>query len=320
MDVSQLEAHLTDGWSAEAVDGCITHIDYAAPDGWVHLAYHEIARGITLMDIDLSCREVPVFNPLEEVPFTINWCAQGRCEVDFGNRGSTVVDSGRVCLSSTLASSFTYPTGSYRGFEYFFELGKLDADTKKLLARFDVDLSELERRTRSSSLALTMEPTGALRNALSLIEGQLTQGETTEGMLLASTCLLLASLDACDFSAIRLSSAYLQRSQRDMARGLHDAIVSSPASPPSVSHMAAAYGISEASLRGYFERVYGESPASFAKALAMRGAAERLAGGDDAVSSIALAAGYSNPSKFSAAFKREFGMNPLEYRRRSRLG
>lgn len=117
VDYSQLEAYMAEGWSVETVDGRIAHIDYIVPDGRVHLTYHEIARGIMLMDIDLSCPEVPVFNPLEEVPLTINWCTQGRCEVDFGNRGTTVVDSGRVCVSSTLASSFSYPTGSYRGFE-----------------------------------------------------------------------------------------------------------------------------------------------------------------------------------------------------------
>ena len=51
----------------------------------------------------------------------------------------------------------------------------------------------------------------------------------------------------------------------------------------------------------------------------MRHAAEMLAEGDIPVSDVALASGYSNPSKFSAAFKREFAANPLEYRRRKRL-
>ena len=45
-----------------------------------------------------------------------------------------------------------------------------------------------------------------------------------------------------------------------------------------------------------------------------------LAQGDASVSEVALACGYSNPSKFAAAFRRLMGTTPLEYRRRCRMG
>ena len=75
----------------------------------------------------------------------------------------------------------------------------------------------------------------------------------------------------------------------------------------------------EASLRSYFTRIYGATPAAYAKRIVLQRAAGMLAESDASVSDVALASGYSNPSKFSAAFKREFAANPLEYRRRKRL-
>ena len=52
----------------------------------------------------------------------------------------------------------------------------------------------------------------------------------------------------------------------------------------------------------------------------LREAARLLAETELSVAEVAQACGYANPSKFSAAFRREQGMNPLEFRRRSRLG
>ena len=39
----------------------------------------------------------------------------------------------------------------------------------------------------------------------------------------------------------------------------------------------------------------------------------------NSVADAAAAAGYTNQSKFAAVFKKQFGVSPLEYRRKSRL-
>ena len=41
---------------------------------------------------------------------------------------------------------------------------------------------------------------------------------------------------------------------------------------------------------------------------------------DEKIADIAQKAGYSNASKFSAAFKKELGLSPFEYRKKSRGG
>lgn len=51
----------------------------------------------------------------------------------------------------------------------------------------------------------------------------------------------------------------------------------------------------------------------------MNKAAELLTGSKISVADAAAAAGYTNQSKFAAVFKKQFGVSPLEYRRKSRL-
>ena len=51
----------------------------------------------------------------------------------------------------------------------------------------------------------------------------------------------------------------------------------------------------------------------------MRKASELLTGSRISVSEVTEQVGYINQSKFAAAFKKQFGISPLEYRRRRHL-
>lgn len=312
---------MPEGFKAEAVGERCWHVwrTDADPDGGIELVYHDVASGIMLLSIDLSCSALPAFNPVGSRVLTLNWCAQGRCEVDFESRGSAVVDAGLLCVSTTTAGAFAYPAGPYRGFEYFVDLDQIRADTEALLAKFGVNLAVLGDRLCAVTPAFTTKPSGALFHAVEALSDLLTRREPDRGLLLASTCQLFALLNELDPSAARISSAYLQRSQRDLARLLRASIDANPAAPSNLVDIAADSGVGEASLRSYFSRMYGITPAAYARRAVLQQAAEMLASGDIPVSDVAVECGYSNPSKFSAAFKRAFGANPVEYRRRKRL-
>ena len=64
-----------------------------------------------------------------------------------------------------------------------------------------------------------------------------------------------------------------------------------------------------------FLQVYGETPYAYLKKYKMDIAAQRLAESDDSVLDIAAELGYSNASKFAAAFRSVYGMLPKDYRR-----
>ena len=79
--------------------------------------------------------------------------------------------------------------------------------------------------------------------------------------------------------------------------------------------LASAFGVSAATLNQYFSRAYGSTVAGYLRKRRMEVAAALLARGMR-VAEAAVRVGYANPSKFSSAFKREYGTAPSEWRRR----
>ena len=70
----------------------------------------------------------------------------------------------------------------------------------------------------------------------------------------------------------------------------------------------------ESVFRACFREIYGEPFASYMRSLRLEQAALELSGTDMSIADIALAARYDNPSKFSAAFRKKYGISPREYR------
>ena len=302
-------------WQCELLAENVWHVQMDEEDEHTSLVYYDLSPSVMLIDIDLNCQNFPVLADGSTKLFTINHCLQGRCEASSPVFGSTVVDGGLACISSNNAQTFSYPTGRYRGFEYVVVVDEMDSETEHLLDSFSIDLHLIDEKLCKQVFALTIRPVGALELALRASWNQIASGEMRTARLLLSFCQVLACLDGIDAESNGLRSTYLQRSQREMARRLHGAICANPQNPPNVGEFAKESCVSEVSLRSYFQRVYGESPTSFARSLVMKDAARLLAEGKLAIGDVSLASGYSNPSKFSAAFKRVYGVNPLEYRR-----
>lgn len=64
-----------------------------------------------------------------------------------------------------------------------------------------------------------------------------------------------------------------------------------------------------------FRAATGLTPHRYLTVLRMRRAAERLRSTGHSVREIALLSGYESPSRFAAAFRREYGVSPSEFRR-----
>ncbi|MBQ9006419.1 MAG: helix-turn-helix transcriptional regulator [Atopobiaceae bacterium] len=319
MRMFRITGELPEGWvmTPRGEDGGKAHFE--SPDGRVDLAYYTLLPGIVMTDIDLSCSTLPVYQPGASFLATINWCSTGRCEVDFGTRGSLVVGSQTLCLSSSLAESFSYPTASYRGFEYFIDFDQFDDDTRSTLEPFGLTEENLRKVLVPHELGVTLSPEGSLLDAVHSLESELAHDQPRSAWLLLYTCKLFMLLAELDLGGLQVTSGYLQRSQRDIAQEVYQQIMADVAPSVDLRALSVRLGVSEASLRSYFSRVYGQSPAAFARSHALSSAARMLAETSLPVADISQACGYANPSKFSAAFRRAYDVNPLEYRRRSRL-
>ncbi len=84
-------------------------------------------------------------------------------------------------------------------------------------------------------------------------------------------------------------------------------------SPPTISSLARRVGLNECYLKRGFRSRTGMSIGQYIRQLRMGSALELLETGRYSIMEIALAIGYTNPSHFSAAFKKFYGETPSRY-------
>lgn len=311
---------LPKGWQVIHIDDERMDLSFEDESGTVTLSYHQLFPGIMLCDVDLAIPSLGTIPTTHRELASINYCRHGRCESDLQEKGWVIVQENNLCFSTSTAHSFEYPTARYRGFEYWIDFRDIDERTKRMLGLFGIDLDDIAQTLCAESPAFNLVPTGELAENCDRICDLLDNSKNHMADLRLATCRLLRALHDIDPSARREHATYLQRSQRDIAHELHRRIECANGTPLAMAQVAQELGVSESSLRSYFTRVYGTTPGTFARSRMLQHAAQQLACTALPVSDIAAQAGYGNPSKFSAAFRREMGMTPLEYRRRSKLG
>lgn len=85
------------------------------------------------------------------------------------------------------------------------------------------------------------------------------------------------------------------------------------AEPPTIAALARRVGLNECYLKAGFRRRTGQSIGEYVRARRMEHALEMIESGTCSIMETALCVGYSNPSHFSAAFKRFHGRLPSAY-------
>ena len=112
------------------------------------------------------------------------------------------------------------------------------------------------------------------------------------------------------------TGTYLPRTQEKLIRHLRDHIVGDELHYSSLQELAAEHGISVSFLQKSFKQVYGVPVYQYLKAYRLEKAAVLLRNSKRSVTKIALDTGYTNPAKFSEAFRKLYGLPPSEYRKR----
>ena len=103
--------------------------------------------------------------------------------------------------------------------------------------------------------------------------------------------------------------------QVKIIREIHDDLAQHMDRRVTIEELAHRYPINPTTMKTVFKEVYGSSLAAHMKEHRMERAAALLRETDLSVAEIAGQVGYESQSKFTAAFKEQFGQLPKEYRR-----
>jgi AraC-like DNA-binding protein len=127
-------------------------------------------------------------------------------------------------------------------------------------------------------------------------------------------CLVIDRLQADSYSP-QSAARVTERDRRQLAR-VHDLLEECYTSPPTILELARQFGLNRNKLCSGFTQLYGKSIFDFCQQLRMEKARQLLAESMMSVLEVAVSAGYTSASAFSAAFHRRFGHAPSEIRRR----
>ena len=118
--------------------------------------------------------------------------------------------------------------------------------------------------------------------------------------------------ERCD--VVALSPYELQK-----IKDIPQMLLEQPFELPNLLSLAEKLVINPKKLTKGFKRVYGDTIFSYHRKLSLSRAASMLLNTDNTINEIAYDSGYSNPSNFCTAFKKQYGVTPLKYRESSLL-
>lgn len=247
----------------------------------------------------------------------LNFCLNGRCEVDLDNGQFAFLSQGIMALGTQqVTEPYRYPSSVYEGVELFLDLDTLEQEPYCLFLEAGIDLATLIRHFQAAQKLYLAQAPAAIQGILSELWA-LRDTEDIWRMKLGSARLLLELERQPYVPHPRIR--YFTLSQVAIAKEVHSILLSDLSQNHTARELAERFQIGETSLKNYFRGVFGENLSVWLRKARMRRAAELLRETELRVAEIAAQVGYENQSKFAAVFARQFGCSPLEYRRRARL-
>lgn len=247
----------------------------------------------------------------------LNFCLNGRCEVDLDNGQFAFLSQGIMALGTQqVTEPYRYPSSVYEGVELFLDLDTLEQEPYCLFLEAGIDLATLIRHFQAAQKLYLAQAPAAIQGILSELWA-LRDTEDIWRMKLGSARLLLELERQPYVPHPRIQ--YFTLSQVAIAKEVHSILLSDLSQNHTARELAEWFQIGETSLKNYFRGVFGENLSVWLRKARMRRAAELLRDTELRVAEIAAQVGYENQSKFAAVFARQFGCSPLEYRRRVRL-
>ena len=126
----------------------------------------------------------------------------------------------------------------------------------------------------------------------------------------AKTLELIALMTDELVETARASEPRLSARDIDRLERVRRCLVEHLEAPPTLAELARAAGFNETKLKGGFRARFGASVCGYLRQIRMEEARRLLLERHLNVTEVAQRVGYANPSKFAAAFRRQFGMSP----------
>lgn len=279
--------------------------------------YYPLYPGISLMYNSFQSEEGTRRKIEPGHYISIHHCSEGRMESETASNEYLYLEPGDILIENLHVAEYRYcsfPLSHYRGISINLSVADImKSSVGEQLHFFSIDLFDLEKKLSLNEKpciihgdSLTDHIFSELYNVPDSIKSEYLKIKILE---------LLVSLKIADISAVRKERPYFYKTKVEKIKAIKKFITATPERHYTIEELAGQFNISESALKECFKGIYGSAIYSYMKKYRIDMAATLLAETDKTVAMIAGEVGYSNSSKFAAAFKHIKGVAPLEYRK-----
>ena len=290
----------------------------SAPTGDGFMTLYRVFDGVYVMYNDFHLRECPSQMEGAQNVFCIDHCREGRMEQRLNDRQTYFMEPGTLRIDRRVHHSgqVILPTCHYHGITIGFDVPVAQAALQKACPSVSIDLTAMIRQfcVEERPTVLRGSPgTEALFYPLYHLSGQV-----SIDYLRVKVLEILVYLKTQPIREADRETAYFYADQVEKIRAVHDYLLADLSATHPLPELAAQFSLTETALKRCFKQMYGTSVYAYLKGYRLQQAALWLrAEPDTAVAEIAQRVGYGSHSKFSAAFRAQFGVTPQEYRERN---
>ena len=275
----------------------------------------EIFPGIWIVYHDFMLNGKELLPVEEGGVLEMNYCIDGRCELDYSNRRIFYVAPGdfAVAILKNGRHKHNFPLGTYRGISMVTTREALDCFLRSIFGKSDINSSFLFCKLEACG-GFTILPNN--RYIQELIGDIISEGVYwRERAVLKFSELILFLISSLN-GMPRMSGKYFTRRTIEKVKLIMMDITQNLDEYTSVGEVGSRYDIGIRTFSDCFKEVYGKTYYAFIKEFRIKKAAGMLLTTKHTIGNIAVSVGYQNASKFSKAFRDVMGIAPGEFRKK----
>jgi len=277
---------------------------------------YQIFPGISVMYNNFHTIENSKRIESENNCLSIHHCREGRIEAETINGEYLYLEPGDVLIEK-LDSKYTicsFPLSHFHGITMNISLSEsVEGRLNELLDYFNINVMEIKKLFSSESIPIVLHKEEIINHIFN--ELYILPNKMKKEYLQIKVIELFILLKSIDLSQVNKTQQYFYKSQVEKIKEIKKLITSNLDRHYTMTELAKIYDLSLSALKKCFKGVYGEAIYSYVSNYKMNVAAHLLLKTDESVTTIAGKLGYTNVSKFSEVFKKNYGESPKEYRK-----
>lgn len=270
--------------------------------------------------VELTYNDFEIYKPLNEKfrlsidSLEINYCLEGCLESELPNSNIVYMGDGDISIfgynSGIVLADFT--TKRYRGITIMLYL---DESLKSIAKVLDISQNEMQKIMNyafDSNTCIVNHGSNLLDDLFKSIY-EVPQKYKNQIIRLKVVEIIMYLLSEEDFKT--REKKYFPRLFVDKIKDARRILIENLEEYITIKELSQKVGLNSTDLQKGFKEIYQSSIYAYLKSCRMKKSKELILKENINISDIANMVGYSNSSKFSKAFKNEFGISPSEFKK-----